>query len=80
MDNPHKDHRIRVRKKYLQNRLETFEDHEILELLLFYCIPMKNTNELAHALIAEFGSLAILFESDPVEIQGGARSPRRRRS
>ncbi|MCL2462445.1 MAG: hypothetical protein FWF44_07245, partial [Defluviitaleaceae bacterium] len=68
MENVHKGHRERMRKKYLQDGLDNFEDHEILEILLFYCIPMKNTNELAHELIAEFGSLTVLFESDPVEI------------
>ncbi|MCL2352486.1 MAG: DNA repair protein RadC [Firmicutes bacterium] len=69
MDNPHKGHRERMRRKYLNDGLDNFEDHEILEILLYYCIPMKNTNELAHRLIAEFGSLPVLFESDPVEIK-----------
>lgn len=38
-------------------------DHNILELLLFYSIPRKDTNELAHKLIAEFGSLSRVFDA-----------------
>lgn len=66
--NIHDGHRRRVKSRYLSEGLDGFQDHEILEFLLFYCIPMKDTNELAHKMIREFGSLAGLFDSDPVEI------------
>ncbi len=64
----HEGHRQRVKTRYLAEGLDSFEDHQVLELLLFYCIPMKDTNELAHNMLREFGSLAGLFESDPKEI------------
>ena len=51
---PHSGHRKRLIEK-----IETFSlcDHELLEALLFNALPRQNTNELAHALIREFGSL-----------------------
>lgn len=64
----HEGHRQRVKNRYLTEGLDAFEDHQILELLLFYCIPMKDTNELAHKMIKEFGSLAGLLEADPKDI------------
>ena len=52
----HDKHRERLRARFL-NAGNSFEDHELLELLLFYAIPRVNTNEIAHDLIARFGSL-----------------------
>ena len=68
MENLHRGHRKRVKERYLKEGLDSFEDHQVLELLLFYAIPMKDTNELAHRMIKEFGSLAMLFEAHPHEI------------
>lgn len=59
----HEDHRHRVRKRYIESGLDSFADHNILELLLFYSIPRKDTNELAHRLISNFGSLKKVFEA-----------------
>ncbi len=53
---PHSQHRERLRARFLSAG-ESFEDHELLELLLFYSIPRVNTNETAHELISRFGSL-----------------------
>ena len=64
----HEGHRQRVKARYLSEGLDAFEDHQVLEMLLFFCIPMKDTNELAHKMIQEFGSLAGLFEADPKDI------------
>ena len=44
-------------------------DHEIIELLLFYAIPRRDTNRLAHRIMNEFGSLHAVFEASPAEIQ-----------
>lgn len=65
----HDGHRQRVKERFLNQGLDGFEDHQVLEMLLFYCIPMKDTNELAHKILREFGSLAHLFESHPGEIR-----------
>jgi len=67
-ENPHKDHRKRMRNRYMNCKLDGFADHEVLEFLLFYAIPRKNTNKLAHRILSEFSSLSNLFESHPREI------------
>ena len=64
----HTGHRERVRKRFLKSGLNGFEDHQVLEFLLFYCYPRCDTNEIAHRMINEFGTLANLFEADALEI------------
>ncbi|MCG2730963.1 MAG: DNA repair protein RadC, partial [Acetobacterium sp.] len=66
--NPHKGHRQRVKNRVINEGIDSFEDHQILELLLFYCIPMKDTNELAHRLIKHYGSLSGVFDADPKDL------------
>ena len=65
-DNVHSGHRARVRKKFLLNGIDSFETHEVLELLLFYAVPMKNTSELAHNLLDSFGSISAVLDA-PVD-------------
>ena len=48
---------------------ETTHRHELLELLLFYSIPQKNTNEIAHELLRNHGSFSSLLSSDSAEIE-----------
>ncbi len=62
----HDDHRQRVRQRFLENGLEGFNDIQVLEFLLFYCIPRRDTNPIAHALLEHFGSLSQVMEA-PVE-------------
>lgn len=59
----HSGHRDRIRKKFILNGTDNFEDHEILELALFYAIPRKNTNEIAHQLLKSFGSITAVFDA-----------------
>ena len=63
-ENPHKHHRSRLRARFVNEGLRSFQDHNILELLLFYAIPQKDTNDLAHALLNRFGSLAAVFDAE----------------
>lgn len=62
----HDGHRQRVKDRFCKEGLEHFEEHQVLELLLFYCIPRIDTNPIAHALLQQFGSLAQVLEA-PVE-------------
>ena len=64
----HDGHRQRKREQFLQHGLEGFTDHEVLELLLFYAIPRRDTNETAHRLIAAFGSLNGVFSASVGEL------------
>ena len=53
----HKDHRSRLKSQFVENGIDSLTDVQKLELLLFYAIPQKDTNPLAHKLINQFGSL-----------------------
>ena len=62
--NTHEKHRERVRENFMKYGLETFQPHNVLEFLLFYSIPVKDTNKIAHNLINRFGSLSEVFDAD----------------
>ncbi len=53
----HAQHRQRVKDKFRKYGLQGMAPHEVLELLLFFSVPQKDTNPLAHKLIDTFGSL-----------------------
>ena len=52
----HKDHRKRLRDKFLKDP-DSLSEAELLELLLFYVIPRKNTSPIARGLLNRYGSL-----------------------
>lgn len=60
----HKDHRQRMKEKASEHGLKVLAEHEALELLLYYVVPYKDTNPLAHNLINQFGSFANVLDSD----------------
>ena len=62
--NIHAGHRKRLREKYINHGLDCFADHEVLELLLTYVIPRKDTNALAHHLIDEAGGFREVFNGE----------------
>ncbi len=66
---PHSGHRQRVIKKYIEHGLDSFAEHEVLELLLFFSIPRIDTNEIAHSIINEYGSLKNVLEASPDELK-----------
>lgn len=62
----HDGHRDRLRQRFINHGSDSLDDHNLLEMLLFYCIPRRDTNPLAHELINRFGSLSGVFAA-PVE-------------
>lgn len=68
MRNVHAGHRERLKDKFIEYGRDGLEEHEILELLLFYAIPQKNTNELAHRLLDKFGSLSGVLDASMEEL------------
>ena len=64
----HEDHRKRVKERFLKDGIENMPDHEVLELLLFFSIPRKDTNALAHELIEHFGSLNCVLEASAEDL------------
>ena len=65
----HDGHRQRLRERFLREGLDNFDELQVLELLLFYCVPRQDTNPMAHALLERFGSLAQVLEADPAELR-----------
>ena len=61
----HKNHRARAREGFLANGIDTLSEHRSLELLLFYAIPQRDVNELAHRLLDAFGSLQAVLDAPP---------------
>ncbi len=64
----HAGHRARLRKRFRNEGLDSFETHNALELLLFFSLPQKDTNELAHKLIEHFGSFEAVFDAPYTEL------------
>ncbi|MEO5340789.1 MAG: DNA repair protein RadC [Magnetococcus sp. MYC-9] len=60
----HRGHRNRLRQRFLHEGLERFEDHQVLELLLFNALPRQDTNPIAHLLLQRFGCLSAVLDAD----------------
>lgn len=72
MANPesiHAGHRERLRARYLAEGLDSFNEINALELLLFYVLPRRDTNILAHHLIDYFGSYCAVLNARPAELK-----------
>ncbi len=61
--NIHDGHRNRMRERFKRAGFKGMHDHEMLELLLYYSIPRKDTNPIAHRLIDRFGSIAGVLDA-----------------
>ena len=64
----HDGHRERLRARFAEHGLESFNELNALELLLCYAIPRRDTNELAHRLLDAFGSLSGVFQASMQEL------------
>ena len=67
-ENLHTGHRERLRRRFLEEGIDSFEDHQVLELLLFQVLLRGDTNLVAHRLIQRFGSLSAVLEADPQDV------------
>lgn len=65
----HDGHREKMRKRFLLSSLDSFASHEALELLLYYAIPRRDTNPIAHALMDRYGSLEEVFAAPMEDLQ-----------
>lgn len=64
----HNGHRERMRSKILDNHVDFLLDHELLEVLLYYALPRRNTNDIAHSLIKSFGTLSNVLNAKPEQL------------
>ena len=55
-------HRSRLRERLIKAGRNAFADYELLELLLTYAIPRKDTKQIAKRLLKRFGSFAAVFD------------------
>lgn len=65
----HDGHRDRLKQRFVTEGLDNFTEIQVLELLLFYCIPRRDTNELAHRLLDRFGSLSQVLDTKAEDLE-----------
>ena len=70
-DNEHSGHRERMRKKFIENGFDVFETHEALEMFLYYAIPRKDTNPLAHRLLDRYITVGGVCDAPIDELMKG---------
>ena len=64
----HQGHRKRLKERFLTEGLDNFNEINVLELMLFYCVQRQDTNPLAHRLLAHFGKLSAVLDASPEEL------------
>ena len=67
-DGLHNEHRKRMKERYRSTGLDAFQEHEVVELLLFFGIPYRNTNDIAHVLLNKFGSVSGILDASYDEL------------
>ena len=67
-DRIHEGHRSRMRAKLLAHGPDIFDTYELLEMLLYYVIPYKDTNPISKQLLYKFGSLDGVLSASKEEL------------
>ena len=65
----HEGHRQRLKQRFADHGERVFDDHQLLELMLFYAVPQGDVNPLAHRLINHFGSFAAVLDASPEDLR-----------
>lgn len=68
MAQENKGHRARLRQRMIKEGIDGFQDHEVLEMLLFQYLPRKDTNKLAHTLLTKFGGFSRVLDATPDQL------------
>ncbi len=61
-------HRNRLRQRFLEAGPTSLPDYELLELLLFFSIDVKDTKPLAKDLLARYGNLGAVLKAAPAQL------------
>jgi len=62
-------HRERLRARYRLSGEATLQDYELLELLLTFAVPRRDTKLLAKRLLQRFGTLSHVLEAEPARLE-----------
>ena len=65
----HIGHRQRLKERFRAEGLDHFGERHVLELLLFYAIPQRDTAPLAQELLDHFGSLSQVLDASAAELE-----------
>jgi DNA repair protein RadC len=65
----HNGRRAKLRELFAKSGLESFNDTQVLEYALGFCVPRQDTNPTAHRLINKFGSLAAVIDAHPDKLK-----------
>ncbi len=65
----HDGHRKRMLEKFHKNGFEPFQEHECLEMLLYFSVPRRDTNEMAHLLLNKFHSISGVINASEKELK-----------
>lgn len=63
-ENIHAGHRKRLIDRIYKAGVKNTDEIQLVELILFFCIPRADTNPIAHRLLDEFGSLPGILDAD----------------
>ena len=69
MSSVHDGHRRRMKEQFAEQGGEGMNDIRFLEMLLYYAIPRRDTNELSHALLDRYGSIRGVLDAEPSDLQ-----------
>lgn len=64
----HTGHRQRMRERIAANGINSLNDHEVIEYLLYFVRPRIDVNETAHRLVNAFGNLNGVLDADPARL------------
>lgn len=64
----HEEHRARMQERVARDGLTSLAAHEVLEYLLYFSIPRRDTNPLAHRLIQHFGGFCQVMDASEEEL------------
>jgi len=63
------DHRQRVKTRFEKTGFHGFHDYEVLEFLLYFALPRKDTKKIAKRLLERFGNITGVLHADRKEME-----------
>ena len=58
----HEDHRSRMRARMVRQGFDSLEPHEALEVLLYYVVPRRDVDPLAHRLLRTLADIIVFLK------------------